>query len=69
VVVKGVVLGAKLQGGGQRTKGRRTGIRELEIGCLGYQVNRKSGCSTVRCPVEIQGIRISGQWFEKSHHI
>ncbi len=27
---------------------------------LGYQVNRKSGCSTVRRPVEIPGIRIPG---------
>ena len=41
---------------------------EGQKGKNGYQVNRKSGCSTVRCPVEIEGIRISGQWFEKSHH-
>ena len=46
----------------------RTGIEqgisndEGQKGENGYQVNRKSGCS-------IQGIRISGQWFEKSHHI
>ena len=41
---------------------------EGQKGENGYQVNRKSGCSTVRRPVEIPGIRISGQWFEKSHH-
>ena len=44
----------------------RTGIEqgisndEGQKGENGYQVNRKSGCSTVRRPVEIPGIRISG---------
>ncbi len=34
---------------------------EGQKGENGYQVNRKSGC-------RIPGIRISGHWFEKSHH-